>query len=88
MYRTRIKNGCRGRYVAYGTYTGKAARVMRDRGIPARTLHSLCYKPLPRDDDAIDALKWELDHLDGGIMNPRHALLTERLLDLVAPRSS
>ena len=75
-----------GRYVAYGTYTGKAARVMRDRGIPARTLHSLCYKPLPRDDDAIDELKWELDHLDGGIMNPRHALLTERLLELVRPK--
>lgn len=30
--------------VMYGAYTGKAAMVMNQKGMPAQTLHSLCYK--------------------------------------------
>ena len=32
--------------IAYAAYTGKAAMVMRNKGIPATTIHSLIYKPV------------------------------------------
>ena len=32
------------RDVVFGTYTGKAALVLRKKGIPCRTIHSLIYK--------------------------------------------
>lgn len=31
----------------FGTYTGKAASVLQKKGVPAETIHSLIYKPIP-----------------------------------------
>src|SRR5688572_17636265 len=51
--------------VLFGAYTGKAAMVMRKHGLPAQTIHSLIYSPVPpnkqkcRDLDA--AIKKEED---------------------------
>lgn len=36
-----------GEEVLFAAYTGKAAMVMRKHGLPARTIHSLIYKPVP-----------------------------------------
>lgn len=36
-----------GKDVFFAAYTGKAAMVMRKAGLPARTIHSLIYKPVP-----------------------------------------
>lgn len=33
------------RNIAYGAYTGKAAHVLRTKGIPAETIHSMVYTP-------------------------------------------
>jgi exodeoxyribonuclease V len=48
----------RERDVVFGTYTGKAASVLRKKGIPCRTIHSLIYK-LVRTDRG--ALVWDLN---------------------------
>jgi exodeoxyribonuclease-5 len=40
------------RDVIYGSYTGKAAAVMRSKGLPnARTIHQLIYKPMINSDN-------------------------------------
>ena len=33
--------------VAYAAFTGKAAMVMQKQGLPATTIHSLIYRPIP-----------------------------------------
>lgn len=38
-----------GGFVGFGAYTGKAALVMRKQELPAQTLHSLIYRPVPPD---------------------------------------
>ena len=38
-------------YVKYCSYTGKAANVLRQKGLEAQTLHSLIYDPIPDPDD-------------------------------------
>lgn len=51
--------------VLFGAYTGKAAMVMRKTGLPARTIHSLIYKPVPPNKEECEklhaALKKESD---------------------------
>jgi exodeoxyribonuclease-5 len=37
--------GVRAGNILFATYTGKAAAVMRSKGMPASTIHSLIYKP-------------------------------------------
>jgi exodeoxyribonuclease-5 len=50
------------RDVVFGTYTGKAALVLRKKGIPCRTIHSLIYKLVKTDKSAP---VWELnEHSD------------------------
>lgn len=39
--------GATSRYVLVGAYTGKAAAVLRSKGLEAHTLHSLAYAPVP-----------------------------------------
>lgn len=41
-------------------FTGKAARVMTQKGTPATTIHSLCYKVSEPSKEAIDKAKMEL----------------------------
>lgn len=49
----------------FAAYTGKAAMVMRKAGLPARTIHSLAYKPVPPSKSECDKIskqiKEELD---------------------------
>jgi len=50
------------RDVVFGTYTGKAALVLRKKGIPCRTIHSLIYELVKTDKSAP---VWELnEHSD------------------------
>lgn len=57
--------------ILFATYTGKAAAVMRSKGMPASTIHSLIYKP-------------EIDYLTGQItgftINDESELTTASLL--------
>lgn len=59
--------------ILFATYTGKAAAVMRTKGMPASTIHSLIYKP-------------EIDYLTGQItgfmLNDESELHTASLLIL------
>ena len=40
----------------FGAYTGKAALVMQKQGLPARTVHSLIYRPVPPNKKKCDEL--------------------------------
>lgn len=42
--------------VYFGAYTGKAAMVMRKTGLPAQTIHSMIYQPVPPNRDECDKL--------------------------------
>ena len=44
--------------VIFATYTGKAAHVLRTKGVPASTIHSLIYKLV---DDEKGKLTWEIN---------------------------
>lgn len=46
--------------VGFAAYTGKAASVLRRKGIPADTIHSLIYTPLPPDEEKAKALRRQL----------------------------
>lgn len=48
--------------VAYATYTGKAALVLRRKGIPCRTIHKLIYTP--KEDDKGNLIFELVDELD------------------------
>lgn len=45
-----------GKDVLFGAYTGKAAMVMRKTGLPARTIHSLIYKPVEPNKEQCEKL--------------------------------
>lgn len=49
--------------VLHGAYTGKAAEVMNQHGLDAKTIHSLIYKPIPRDKMWIEELKERLEKI-------------------------
>ena len=49
------KNGDSG--VVIATYTGKAALVLRKKGMPARTIHSLIYSPYEATEEEIKQLE-------------------------------
>lgn len=42
--------------VCYATFTGKAAMVLRSKGSPASTIHSLIYKPVEPDKEKCEKL--------------------------------
>jgi exodeoxyribonuclease-5 len=44
----------------FGAYTGKAAQVLRSKGCPAKTIHSLLYVVVPRSPTRYKELKAEL----------------------------
>lgn len=46
--------------VAFAAYTGKAAHVLRQKGCPATTVHSLIYKPQQRGEGRMKELKEQL----------------------------
>ena len=46
--------------IVFGAYTGKAALVMRRKGTPARTIHSLVYKPVMPDREEVKELNERL----------------------------
>ena len=47
----------KGLNIVYGAFTGKAAMVMRQNNIPARTIHSLLYIPKEPSRQKIDELR-------------------------------
>ncbi len=47
--------------VVFGAFTGKAAFVMRRNGLPAKTIHSLIYKPVTPDKQRFNELKKQRD---------------------------
>lgn len=49
--------------VVYAAFTGKAALVMRRNGLPATTIHSLCYVMKPVDEIALLYAKDKLERL-------------------------
>lgn len=44
----------------FGAYTGKAAMVMRKHGLPATTIHSMIYTPVPPDKEECNKLQKQL----------------------------
>lgn len=54
--------GIEKKYIAYACFTGKAALVLQQKGLPARTLHKLLYKSFKKKDGTFAHLpKEELD---------------------------
>src|SRR5262249_46210974 len=49
--------------VLFGTYTGKAAHVLRKNGTPCRTIHSLIYRAHEANEAEIAASRRRLDEL-------------------------
>ncbi len=45
----------------FAAYTGKAASVLQRKGIPAQTIHSLIYTPIPLDEKAYANLSKQLN---------------------------
>jgi exodeoxyribonuclease-5 len=53
--------------IVYGAYTGKAAHVLRSKGIPATTIHSAVYTPRgSQAPEELDALKAKLTNMQLG----------------------
>src|SRR5216684_1398805 len=50
------------------TYTGKAAHVLRRKGVDARTIHSLIYEPIPDSDPVRFRLAEESDLWDADLL--------------------
>lgn len=48
----------------FGAYTGKAAMVMRKHGLPAQTIHSMIYVPVPPDKDECNRLQKAMQFSD------------------------
>jgi exodeoxyribonuclease-5 len=50
--------------VVYGTFTGKAALVLRQKGLPCRTIHSLIYRVYEANEREIADLRKEIENLE------------------------
>lgn len=61
----------------FGAYTGKAALVMQRAGLPAKTIHSLIYKPVVPDKIAALRIRAEIDQMTED--NPNRKALFESL---------
>lgn len=65
--------------VAYACYTGKAAQVLIDKGLPAITLHKLLYKSVPKPDGTfmhipVEDLRYKLIIIDEISMVPNEMI--------------
>jgi exodeoxyribonuclease-5 len=61
-------------------YTGKASHVLRQRGLEAKTIHSLIYLPDPRSDGTVRFELREKDKLDcGGFLVDEASLISRSL---------
>lgn len=69
----------------FATYTGKAARVLRSKGCPASTIHSLIYLPAGAVGEEIAKLDAELNDKDNPPEPVRRAKILKRLADLRKP---
>ena len=62
----------------FGAYTGKAALVMQKQGLPARTVHSLIYRPvLPSKKKCDELLAKIKEEQDSKVKNRLYAELNE-----------
>jgi exodeoxyribonuclease-5 len=52
-----------GRDVLYCTFAGKASHVLRKKGIPSQTIHSLIYLPLGEKETEIDNTQKQIEEL-------------------------
>jgi exodeoxyribonuclease-5 len=52
------------RDVLYGTFTGKAALVLRKKGLPCRTIHSLIYRVYEANEREITELRKQIEDLE------------------------
>ena len=72
-----------GRLIVFAAYTGKAARVMRHKGlVGASTIHSLCYIPVNQDEERIELLQKRIEQLPSG--SDERILLMQELEELCA----
>lgn len=63
--------------IVYGAYTGKAAHVLRRKGVPATTIHSAIYCPVGADRELLarrDAVRSDLADIEAsGVLNTEAA---------------
>lgn len=69
----------------FATFTGKAARVLRSKGCPASTIHSLIYLPQGKVSEEIAELDAELHDPDNPPDLARRQKILKRLADLRKP---
>lgn len=69
----------------FATYTGKAARVLRSKGCPASTIHSLIYLPAGAVGEEIGKLDRELNDPETPPDPARRIKILKRLADLRKP---
>jgi exodeoxyribonuclease-5 len=55
--------------VIYGTFTGKAALVLRKKGLPCRTIHSLIYRVHDANEPEIADLRKQIENLEAETEN-------------------
>jgi exodeoxyribonuclease-5 len=79
--------------VLYGTFTGKAALVLRKKGLPCRTIHSLIYRVYEANEHEIAELKKQIEEFEaetagaGGLQaNAQIQALRTKLKELRQPR--
>lgn len=83
--------------VVTATFTGKAALVLRQKGTPARTIHSLIYSVIEATDEEIKTRQEEIDkareqarsitdHFDGVAAQSKIIAMEEALKKLKQPR--
>jgi exodeoxyribonuclease-5 len=76
-----------GKNIVYGAYTGKAAHVMRQKGIPATTIHSAIYHPVDNFEARAELrrLNAEMAELMADVANVRHDVeRAARLTEVIA----
>lgn len=71
--------------VIFAAYTGKAALVMQRNGIPARTIHSLIYRPVEPNKKELEELHKQLDEIEADTPETKEA--KKALRDLINEKS-
>jgi exodeoxyribonuclease-5 len=64
-------------------FTGKAASVLNDKGVPATTIHSAIYKPLPENKDKVARLNEKIEEAErklSKLSDPKERRLLVRLI--------
>lgn len=80
-----VAAGLMGLLILYASYTGKAARVMRKKGLAgATTIHSLCFRPVQARENLIAELHEKLARLpEGSLERPGLEAKLEQLTNLL-----